>query len=114
MSIPALWYGSMCYTCLFANPFQLVGIATGLQHLHSYKPDPTYHGDLKGVCLFNVTSTWFADISVLQLNVLISDDGCPLLADFGFAFIINSSFSMDVERSGGGTPYWIAPEYVDP
>ncbi|KIM60709.1 hypothetical protein SCLCIDRAFT_123554, partial [Scleroderma citrinum Foug A] len=43
----------------------LVGIAAGLQYLHSYEPHPIYHGDLKGV------------------NVLISDDGCPLLADFG-------------------------------
>ncbi|KIM60711.1 hypothetical protein SCLCIDRAFT_1216606 [Scleroderma citrinum Foug A] len=71
----------------------LVGIATGLQYLHSYEPHPIYHGDLKG------------------FNVLISDHGCPLLADFGFAFIVNSSFSMDVEGSRGGTLHWMGPEY---
>ncbi|KIM54852.1 hypothetical protein SCLCIDRAFT_135919, partial [Scleroderma citrinum Foug A] len=76
------------------NLFQLVGIATGLQYLHSYQPDPIYHGDLKGV------------------NVLISDDGCPLLADFGFSFIVNLSFSMDIEGSRGGTPHWLAPEQL--
>ncbi|KIM60688.1 hypothetical protein SCLCIDRAFT_1216597 [Scleroderma citrinum Foug A] len=71
----------------------LVGIATGLQYLHSYEPHPIYHGDLKG------------------FNVLISDDGCPLLTDFGFAFIVDSSFSMDVEGGRGGTLQWMAPEY---
>ena len=91
--------------------FQLVGIAAGLQYLHSYEPHSIYHGDLKGVCLFNITFTWFAYTSVLQVNVLISDDGCPLLADFGTAFLVNSSFSMDIEGSRGGTPYWMAPEY---
>ena len=91
--------------------FQLVGIAAGLQYLHGYEPHPIYHGDLKGVCLFNISLTWFADISVLQVNVLISDDGCPLLADFGFVFIVSSSFSMDVEGSRRGTPHWMGPEY---
>ncbi|KIM62069.1 hypothetical protein SCLCIDRAFT_845889 [Scleroderma citrinum Foug A] len=74
----------------------LVGIATGLQYLHGCDPNPIYHGDLKG------------------LNVLISDDGCPLLTDFGFAFIANSSFSMDVEGSKGGSPHWMAPECFGP
>ena len=90
--------------------FQLVGIATGLQYLHSYEPHPIYHGDLKGVCLFNITFTWLLTFP-LQFNVLISDHGCPLLADFGFAFIVNSSFSMDVEGSRGGTLHWMGPEY---
>ncbi|KIM54855.1 hypothetical protein SCLCIDRAFT_135926, partial [Scleroderma citrinum Foug A] len=70
----------------------LVGIATGLQYLHSHKPNPIYHGDLKG------------------LNVLISNDGRPLLVDFGFSFIVNSS---DVEGGRGGTPHWMAPEQFD-
>ncbi|KIM54861.1 hypothetical protein SCLCIDRAFT_30817 [Scleroderma citrinum Foug A] len=70
----------------------LVGIATGLQYLHSHKPNPIYHGDLKG------------------LNVLISNDGRPLLVDFGFSFIVNSS---DVEGGRGGTPHWMAPEQFE-
>ena len=59
----------------------------------------------------NITFARFADISVLQSNVLISDDGCPLLADFGFSFIVNSSFSMDIEGGRGGTLHWMGPEY---
>ena len=91
--------------------FQLIGVAKGLQYLHSRE---ICHGDLKGVRLFNISCTRFADICVVQFNVLISDDGCPLLVDFGSAFIVSSSFSMDVEGSRGGTPQWMAPEYFDP
>ena len=50
------------------------------------------------------------DTSPLQLNVLISNDGRPLLVDFGFSFIVNSS---DIEGGRGGTPHWMAPEQFD-
>ncbi|KAG6326687.1 hypothetical protein ID866_12305, partial [Astraeus odoratus] len=52
----------------------LSDIAEGLRYLHNHEP-PIYHGDLKGQ------------------NVLISDDGHALLADFGLSFLVRSSFS---------------------
>ena len=54
-----------------------------------------------------------ADTSSLQFNVLISDDGCPLLADFGFSFVDNLSSNMDIEGSRGGTLNWMAPEQLE-
>ena len=51
------------------------------------------------------------DAFVLQANVLISDDGVPLLADFGYSYIVNSSFSMEIEDRKTGTLCWMAPEY---
>jgi len=65
----------------------------------------------KEYACFYISFSLFADISVVQFNVLISDDGRPLLADFGFSFIVNLSFSMDVEGSRGGTLHWMPPEY---
>jgi len=53
-----------------------------------------------------------ADTS-LQFNVLISNDGCPLLVDFGLSFIDKSPSSMDIEGSGGGTLNWMAPEQLE-
>ena len=102
-----------CMLHLFCLPtlLQLIGIATGLQYLHDCTPDPIYHGDLKGVELFTITFTCVSDAFVLQANVLISDDGRPLLADFGYSFIVNSSFSMEIESRKSGTLRWTAPEY---
>ena len=51
------------------------------------------------------------DTSPLQLNVLISNDGRPLLVDFGLSFIVNSS---DIEGGRGGTLRWMAPEQLEP
>ncbi|KAI6101175.1 kinase-like domain-containing protein [Pisolithus sp. B1] len=46
-------------------------------------------------------------------NVLISDDGRPLLADFGFSYLTNSSFSVPVPEEFGGTVRWMAPEMFE-
>ncbi|KAL4078981.1 kinase-like domain-containing protein, partial [Scleroderma yunnanense] len=75
----------------------MAGVAKGLHYLHTHKPSPVFHGDLKGV------------------NILISDTGNALLADFGFSLIVNSSFSMSIHSDGGakGTVNWMAPEMVN-
>ncbi|KAG6330439.1 hypothetical protein ID866_8650 [Astraeus odoratus] len=79
------------------DPRPLLGeIGNALGYLHSFKPHPIYHGDVKG------------------LNVLISDDGHALLTDFGLAYshVLDSS---DVIHgfNGGGTLRWMAPEFFD-
>lgn len=53
--------------------------------------------------------------TLLQFNVLISDDGRALLTDFGFSRLENSSFSMASYTHGGvrGTIRWMAPEVLD-
>lgn len=63
--------------------------------MHDLKPDAVFHGDLKGV------------------NVLISDDGRPLLADFGLSYLTNSSFSVPIAESFGCTISWTAPEMFE-
>ncbi|KAI6014350.1 kinase-like domain-containing protein [Pisolithus marmoratus] len=73
----------------------LLGIARGLKYLHNCAPNPVYHRDLKG------------------LNVLISDEGHALLTDFGFSYLVNSSFSMAVQERCGGSLNWMAPELLD-
>ncbi|KAI6001265.1 kinase-like domain-containing protein [Pisolithus albus] len=71
------------------------GIARGLCYLHDLEPGTVFHGDLKGA------------------NVLMSDDGRPLLADFGFSYLTNSSFSVPVSEEFGGTIRWMAPEMFE-
>lgn len=73
----------------------ILGIARGLDYLHSRTPNPVYHGDLKG------------------LNVVISDEGHALLTDFGLSYLVNSSFSMTVPKQCGGSLNWMPPEFLD-
>jgi serine/threonine protein kinase len=72
------------------------GILRGLAKLHSHKPTPILHGDLKGT------------------NVLVMADGTPKLADFGQMSGASSGISMSMSMSkthrGGGTPIYSAPE----
>ncbi|KAG6329421.1 hypothetical protein ID866_9668 [Astraeus odoratus] len=73
----------------------IIGISHGLQYLHSHKPYPIFHGDVKGV------------------NVLISPDGQPLLCDFGLSHAVNPSLKMPLSIARGGTLNWMAPELFD-
>jgi len=52
---------------------------------------------------------------LLQVNVLISDNGEALLTDFGYSVAVDSSFSMSMSSQGGGkgTLRWMAPEILD-
>ncbi|KZT07864.1 kinase-like protein [Laetiporus sulphureus 93-53] len=73
----------------------LVGIATGLEYLHS---KDIVHGDLKGA------------------NILIDDNGVPRLADFGLATVVYRMQTVNTasESHRGGTYRWMAPELFDP
>ncbi|KIO18096.1 hypothetical protein M407DRAFT_48322, partial [Tulasnella calospora MUT 4182] len=71
----------------------LLGIAKGLECLHSRKP-PVVHGDLK------------------PENVLLSDLGEPLLTDFGLSTILGEeAMYTPSHRVGGSTP-WMSPECI--
>ncbi|KAG6328228.1 hypothetical protein ID866_10860, partial [Astraeus odoratus] len=72
----------------------LVGIASALEYIHSLTPI-ICHGDVKGY------------------NILISDDGRALLADFGHSRIVDPSLSsMAYEHPTGGTLRWMSPELL--
>ncbi|KAG6332469.1 hypothetical protein ID866_6619 [Astraeus odoratus] len=74
----------------------ILGTARGLHYLHNHPLGPIVHGDVKGD------------------NVLISDNGLPLLHNFGFSLIAISSFSMSATiPTGAGTLRWKAPELLD-
>ncbi|KAG6332056.1 hypothetical protein ID866_7033 [Astraeus odoratus] len=73
----------------------LLGIANGLNYLHTRQPGRVFHGDIKGH------------------NVLISDDGRALLSGFHLATFVNSSLSMPMSGNIGGMINWMAPEILD-
>ncbi|KAF7347172.1 Kinase-like protein [Mycena venus] len=69
----------------------LYEVAQGLEYLHSCD---VVHGDLRGT------------------NILIKDDWCACLADFGLSIFSDATASMSTNR--GGSPYWMAPELLNP
>ncbi|KAG6329485.1 hypothetical protein ID866_9604 [Astraeus odoratus] len=71
---------------------RLVYYAHGLQYLHSRS---IVHGDLRGK------------------NVLISQDGHALLADYGLIAVLDSSFSMTAATPIHPTVRWMAPEQIN-
>ncbi|KAF9259602.1 kinase-like protein [Marasmius fiardii PR-910] len=68
-------------------------IMAGLEYLHSLSP-PVVHGDIKGA------------------NILVSEDRCCLLADFGLAAVTAETLSMIHSASEvmKGSIRWMAPE----
>ncbi|KAF8507465.1 kinase-like domain-containing protein, partial [Hysterangium stoloniferum] len=76
-----------------ANKIELLASTArgGLTYLHSRSP-PVIHGDMKGA------------------NILVSDEGSAVLADFGLSRISHEA-TTSVLR-GAGSPRWMAPELV--
>lgn len=78
------------------NPGPLMlGIAQGLQYLHTRQGGAVFHGDLKGS------------------NVLISDSGQAVLADFDLSLLVDSTFSLTTSGRAGYTLHWTAPEILE-
>ncbi|KAF8150309.1 kinase-like domain-containing protein [Mycena galopus ATCC 62051] len=69
----------------------LYEIAQGLEYLHSRN---IVHGDLRGA------------------NILIKKDWSACLADFGLSSFSDATATMSTSRAG--SPYWMAPELLDP
>ena len=54
----------------------------------------------------------FTDLNCLaQDNVLMSDEGQPLICDFGLARIVPESASLSNTTTAGGSVRWMAPEF---
>ncbi|KAJ7793004.1 kinase-like domain-containing protein, partial [Mycena leptocephala] len=73
----------------------VLDVALGLEYLHSLK---FVHGDLKG------------------LNVLVTDSGWAVLADFGLSSVVMDSKILVLSASTvktGGTTRWQAPEILE-
>ncbi|KAJ7619452.1 kinase-like domain-containing protein [Roridomyces roridus] len=70
----------------------LYEIAQGLEYLHSHN---IVHGDLRGT------------------NILIKDDWSACLADFGLSVLASTTASVHTSARAG-SPYWMAPELIDP
>jgi serine/threonine protein kinase len=68
-------------------------IARGINYLHGLKP-PFIHGDIRGS------------------NVLITDDGRAVLADYGLVFVIETTDFTSTKTAG--TCRWMAPEVMNP
>ncbi|KII91233.1 hypothetical protein PLICRDRAFT_104444, partial [Plicaturopsis crispa FD-325 SS-3] len=68
----------------------LLQVAQGLQYLHSER---VVHGDLKGT------------------NILVDDEFCIRLADFGLSVFLDATIS---KSHNAGTVRWMAPELHDP
>ncbi|KAH8106627.1 kinase-like domain-containing protein [Phellopilus nigrolimitatus] len=73
----------------------LCGVIKGIEYLHGLSP-PVVHGDLR--CA----------------NILIDDDGDPLLSDFGLSRIEAVFSATTGSTHGGGSLRWQAPELLYP
>ncbi|KAJ1303538.1 hypothetical protein OPQ81_011722 [Rhizoctonia solani] len=66
-------------------------VADGLNHLHSFNP-PIAHGDIKAA------------------NILMKEDGTPLIADFGLSRLVMEFSTGLTTSSSRGSYRWMAPE----
>jgi len=69
-------------------------VTDGLVYLHGCSPDPIIHGDLK------------------PDNVLINDDGCAVIIDFGLSQVADTLSSLVPTDRGAGHVRWLAPEIL--
>ncbi|KAG9034603.1 hypothetical protein FS837_002163 [Tulasnella sp. UAMH 9824] len=76
----------------------LLGIAKGLDCLHSHNP-PVVHGDLKP--------------NASEVNILLSDQGEPLLADFGLSTIMGKEKTYKTFYRVGGSVPRKSPECIE-
>ncbi|KAK0464744.1 kinase-like domain-containing protein, partial [Desarmillaria tabescens] len=72
----------------------LVQVAEGMKYLHSLDP-PVVHSDIRGA------------------NILVKDDLCCCLADFGLSLFAESQALDSTSRMSRGSVRWLAPEYMD-
>ncbi|CAE6456523.1 hypothetical protein BN14_08893 [Rhizoctonia solani AG-1 IB] len=98
--LPAMVYpyceGGNCSEFLTNNPdadrMRIVRqVADGLHYLHSFRP-PIAHGDIKAA------------------NILMQDDGTPLIADFGLSRVVMEFSTGLTTSSSKGSCRWMAPE----
>ncbi|KAH8116854.1 kinase-like domain-containing protein [Phellopilus nigrolimitatus] len=97
------------------------GILNGLCYLHSMG---VVHGDMKAASTFHdstkqlsgfikISAHTFLFCFIMQANILISPDGCPLLMDFGLSHLLISTSTMETATGAtNGTTRWMAPELL--
>ncbi|PBK82444.1 kinase-like protein, partial [Armillaria gallica] len=73
----------------------LVQVAEGMKYLHNHNP-PIVHADIRGA------------------NILVMDDLCCCLADFGLSLFAELQVLESSSRMNKGSTRWLAPEYIDP
>ncbi|EIN04609.1 kinase-like protein [Punctularia strigosozonata HHB-11173 SS5] len=71
----------------------VLGVARGLAYLHS---SGIVHGDLRGV------------------NILVDENMCPLLADYGLAQLIAEWPMLATRKKPEGSTRWTSPELLSP
>ncbi|KIK64047.1 hypothetical protein GYMLUDRAFT_162160 [Collybiopsis luxurians FD-317 M1] len=76
---------------------QILDVAEGLKYLHTCKPKPIVHGDMKGN------------------NILITDDGRATLSDFGLSQVIEDLVGptgITPSCTEAGPIRWQSPEFL--
>ena len=86
---------------------QVLGIAEGLAYLHD---NNVIHGDMKAVSKCYLILTYLNRF--VQDNVLMSNEGQPLICDFGLARVVPESVSLSNSTNNmRGSIRWMAAEF---
>jgi len=72
------------------------------------------HGDLKGVRFRIPYRAPAHTLPAHKENILIDNNGCACLADFGLLRIVSDQPAAAVTRTEGGTIQWMSPELLYP